>query len=121
MIGLHSPKHINAVVSCLSVICDTLSGNSKKEFIEDMKVFAKRLDDVPNSEYMKIWVQRFFIGSQIDFEDEQSGKLLQAVIDSKNGKGISNFWNMNWLDQIEDKKAFLRKKTLSLIIKRLKM
>ncbi|MBD5807451.1 hypothetical protein DTK66_10200 [Lactobacillus sp. M31] len=101
MIGVRSPKHIDTVVSCLSVLCDTLNDKKDKEIFigEDMRTFNKRLKNMPNSEYMQLWMQRFFLGNSVLEKSTDSGnKLLNAV--SQMGTGYE-FWNMKWLNEID--------------------
>ena len=102
MIGVRSPKHIDTVVSCLSVLCDTLNDKKDKKFFiyNDMVAFNERLKNMPNSEYMQLWMQRFFLGNSVleKLIDSGNNKLLNAV--SQGGTGY-DFWNMEWLNKID--------------------
>lgn len=105
MIGMRSPKQIDAVVSCLSVLCDTLNDDEKQKFInEDMQQFNQKLKEMPNSEYMQLWMQRFFIGNSSEKLDNNSdgNKLLESVNQVCNGNIVNDFWSMSWLRKIQE-------------------
>ena len=105
MIGIRSPKQIDAVVSCLSVLCDTLNDYEKQKFIdEDMQQFNQKLKEMPNSEYMQLWMQRFFIGNSNEGlnNSSDSSKLLESVNQVCNGNTVTDFWNTSWLRKIQE-------------------
>lgn len=65
-----------------------------------MVAFNERLKNMPNSEYMQLWMQRFFLGNSVleKLIDSGNNKLLNAV--SQGGTGY-DFWNMEWLNKID--------------------
>ena len=103
MIGIRSPRQIDAVVGCLSVLYNNLNNKRYKQaFIDDMWAFEKRLEDIPNSEYMLLWMQRFFLGNAtINFSNKNDNKLLNMISHVKSECSYSNLWNMEWLDSVE--------------------
>ena len=89
-IAYNNPRTYPYAAAILSFLLDQLSGKKQKKQI--LKKIIDKLDDIPNTTHLMIWLQRIALGIKVemDFDEE----LVQIVL-NKN----KTLWNSLWLKE----------------------
>lgn len=92
MIGYHSPRYMPQVASIISRIVE-LSGTKLNRKSVISKIVSK-FDDLPNTEFIDIWLQRITGSDDINSYDFKSSITKVALAQENN----SIIWNSEWLN-----------------------
>ena len=87
-IAYNNPNNLNVCIVLISELAKKLSKLSMLKLIQKIK---NKFSDVPNTEYLNIWLQRLIITIEKNYEFDD--KICKKVIDPN-----INIWNSDWLN-----------------------
>lgn len=88
-IAYRNPRVYALCAEILSKLLDFL--NSKEQKLEVIEKIEKKFENIPNTGYMKIWLQRITL--PIDETKNYDEKICKIVAGSK-----ESLWNSDWMD-----------------------
>jgi len=91
MIAYYSPKYMPQVASIISLLIDKSGKDLNRKVI--VSKIVEKFDDIPNTEFIEIWLQRITDSDHIRDYDFSSGIAKIALGEGDN----SQLWNSNWL------------------------
>ena len=100
-IAYNNPNNLNICILLINELLYYLSDNKKVEIIKDIK---KKFSDIPNTEFLSIWLQRIIISTnkKVNFEELICKKVEDSSI---------CIWNSEWLNfDIKENKIINNKK-----------
>ena len=93
MIAYYSPKYIPQVASILSALIDKSGKKLNRKAV--ITKIIKKFDDIPNTEFIDIWLQRI-----TDFDDMREYDFDSTITKVATGKETAaRLWNSNWLNK----------------------
>ncbi len=93
MIAYHSPRYMPQVASIITTIIE-MSGEKLNRKVVISKIIDK-FNDVPNTDFIDIWLQRITSTDEIGSHEFSSTITKVAVAESDN----SILWNSDWLNE----------------------
>jgi hypothetical protein len=89
-IAYHNPKVYPVTSAILSDLLDSVDSNLKADVISKIR---KKFSELPNTEYLDLWLQRITIKMNTDLE--YKGSLCKLM----NGESNNLLWNISWLKE----------------------
>lgn len=98
MIGFYSPRYMPQVAAIVTKIIDISDkGLNRKKIISRI---INKFGDVPNTEFIDVWLQRITDKSDIS-SFEFGSEITKVALSRKNNEAL---WNSDWLN-VEDRKT----------------
>lgn len=87
-IAFNNPDNLNVCIVLISELAKSLSKKAMVGLIESIK---KKFSDIPNTEFLSIWLQRIIITTKSDYEFYET--ICKKVVNP-----AINIWNSDWLN-----------------------
>ena len=87
-IAFNNPDNLNVCIVLISELAKSLSQKAMVGLIESIQ---KKFSDIPNTEFLSIWLQRIIITTKSDYEFNET--ICKKVV-----KPTIKIWNSDWLN-----------------------
>ena len=87
-IAFNNPDNLNV---CIVLISELAKSLSKKAMIGLIESIQNKFSDIPNTEFLSIWLQRIIITTKSDYE-------FNETICKKVANPTIKIWNSDWLN-----------------------